>query len=209
MTSTASSPARTAATTSTPLRTAALTVAATSSKSAPAGTTHTTGSPGCCSCSDPTGTVLPTPSLSPPGVAGLCPIIVDSVMIVSVIVSMASPLITGVASLSSTVSTSPTRRPARSTAPRMAASAPAVLSGVPLTPVVLVRSVARWTIEPSGPIEASEASVVELPMSTPTTSRAGDRPGSTVVTPAGVTRPARRRARPRPPDGRPRCTRTP
>ena len=55
---------------------------------------------------------MPTPRPSPPGVSGLCPIIVDSVMIVSVIVSIARPLITGVASLSRTVCELDRRAPA-------------------------------------------------------------------------------------------------
>ena len=41
---------------------------------------------------------FPTPNPLPPGVDGLCPIIVDSVMMVSVMVSMAISEITGVAS---------------------------------------------------------------------------------------------------------------
>ena len=43
--------------------------------------------------------VLPIPTPNPPGVDGLCPIIVDSVIIVSVIVSIATSPITGAASL--------------------------------------------------------------------------------------------------------------
>src|ERR687894_1670110 len=188
VTRTASSPARIAATTSTPAATAAFSVAATSSKSHPCGTTQTTGSPGCCSSSSPIDRVVPTPRPSPPGVVGLCPIIVDSVMIVSVIVSMARPLITGVASFSSTVSTSPALRPARARAPRIAFRAPSVFSGVPLTPVVRVRSVPRWVIEPSGATTARDASVVELPMSTPTTSSPSGGPPSRASTSAGGAR---------------------
>jgi hypothetical protein len=118
-------------------------VSATSSKSHPAGTTQTTGPPPSHEASASIDTVVPTPRPCPPGVAGLCPIIVDSVMIVSVMVSMARPLITGVASFSSTRCTSSTRRPARSRAPRTAVSAPAALSGVPFTPVVAVSRVPR------------------------------------------------------------------
>src|SRR4051812_39080550 len=84
VTSTASSPARTAATTCTPPATAALIAAAVSSKSQPGGTTQTTGCPGPRPARSPTEQVVPTPRPSPPGVVGLCPIIVDSVMIVSV-----------------------------------------------------------------------------------------------------------------------------
>jgi len=45
--------------------------------------------------------VRPTPSPMPPGETGLCPIIVDSVTRVSVMVSMAMSPITGVASFRS------------------------------------------------------------------------------------------------------------
>ena len=56
--------------------------------------------------------VVPTPMPSPPGVAGLWPIIVDSVMIVSVMVSMATSPMTGAASLIRTSSRSAVTRPA-------------------------------------------------------------------------------------------------
>ena len=49
---------------------------------------------------------VPTPIPIPPGVLGLCPIMVDSVIIVSVIVSMATSPITGAASFTRTSSRS-------------------------------------------------------------------------------------------------------
>ena len=49
---------------------------------------------------------IPTPIPIPPGVLGLCPIIVDSVIIVSVIVSIATSPITGAASFTRTSSRS-------------------------------------------------------------------------------------------------------
>ena len=127
-------------------------------------------SPGPTVASSSRATVVPTPRPSPPGVSGLCPIIVDSVMIVSVIVSIASPLITGVASLSSTVASAAEGRPAASRARRTAVTAPAVFAGVPLTPVVLVSDGGRGRLDrrPSA-TSAMHASVVELPMSTPMT----------------------------------------
>ena len=169
-TSTASSPCRTAATTRTPRTTARSTRTATSSKSAPGPTTTITGRSASTPSRSASATVTPTPRPSPPGVSGLCPIIVDSVMTVSVIVSIARPLMTGVASLSSTVSRSSTDRCAASKADRTAATAPAALAGVPFTPVVRVSDEASRSIVPPGPTSARQASVVELPTSTPTTS---------------------------------------
>ena len=60
--------------------------------------------------------VVPTPMPSPPGVAGLWPIIVDSVMIVSVMVSMATSPMTGAASLMRITSTWSMDLPALSSA---------------------------------------------------------------------------------------------
>jgi hypothetical protein len=57
--------------------------------------------------------VMPTPSPAPPGVFGLWPIMVDSVMMVSVMVSIATSPITGVASLMRMSEISLTLIPAR------------------------------------------------------------------------------------------------
>ena len=70
-------------------------------------------------------------------------------MIVSVIVSMASPLITGVASLSSTRCSASGVTPARSSAARTAVTAPSAFLGVPFTPVVRVSAVASRVTAPS------------------------------------------------------------
>ncbi len=177
-TSTASSLPSTAAATWTPRPAAASRAAAVSSKSVADGTTTTTDDPGSDSPRSASAVVVPTPSPTPPGVRGSWPIIVDSVMIVSVIVSIASPLMTGVASLSRTVPTSATSRPARRSAASTAASTPATLSTVPLTPLVRLSEAPTCSAAPLSVTRAALASVVELPMSTPTTSPArGGAPG--------------------------------
>ena len=109
--------------------------------------------------------VVPTPS--PPGVDGLCPIIVDSVMIVSEIVSMATSPITGAASLMRIRSSSPSSRPALSRATVSPWKTPWVFWGVPLMPVVGIVAVARNRGAAPAGTSASATSVVALPMSTP------------------------------------------
>ena len=61
-------------------------------------------------------TVSPTPTPIPPGVAGLWPIMVDSVMMVSVMVSMATSPMTGAASFRRTSDSSLNSSPAFSKA---------------------------------------------------------------------------------------------
>ena len=207
-TSTASSLPSTAAATWTPRCPAASRAAAVSSKSLVAGTTTTTDEPGSDSPRSASAVVTPTPRPAPPGVRGSWPIIVDSVMIVSVMVSIASPLITGVASLSRTVPTSATSCPARRSAASTAVTTPATLSTVPFTPLVRLSEAPRCSAPPRPVTRAALASVVELPMSTPTTSPA-DRRGAPASpapptswswpaswTPA-LTGPSRRRGSPR------------
>ena len=167
-TSTASSRQRTAARTWTPRADAVLIAALTSSKSLPGPATTMTSRPGDTSSRSSTDVVTPIPMPSPPGVLGSWPIIVDSVMMVSVIVSIASPLMTGVASL-----TRISRTSAGSTCDRRSTFAttwatPTAFLAVPFTPVVGVRDPCCQST-PSGPILVTAASVVELPMSTPMT----------------------------------------
>ena len=80
--------------------------------------------------------VLPIPTPNPPGVEGLCPIIVDSVIIVSVIVSIATSPITGAASLILTKSKSSKVKLAFFKAWFKEAITPLIFSSVPLIPVV-------------------------------------------------------------------------
>ena len=80
--------------------------------------------------------VYPTPSPNPPGEPGLCPIIVDSVMSVSVIVSIAMSPMTGVASFSRASSMSRMSSPAFWVATRSECTIPGMLPSVPLMPEV-------------------------------------------------------------------------
>ena len=112
--------------------------------------------------------VVPTPMPRPPGVEGLCPIIVDSVMIVSVMVSIATSPITGAASLMRMESRSSMRRPAAPRALVRDWNRPRMLALVPLMPVVGTMALDRKrTCSGAGPTSASATSVVALPMSIP------------------------------------------
>ena len=142
-TSTASSLPSIAATTSIPRAIAVLRVAAVTSKSTPPATSTITGSPGAWSDSVSAATMVPTPRPRPPGVRGSWPIMVDSVMIVSVMVSIASPLMTGVASFNSTTSTAPSPIPACSAARVTTLTTPSTFLTVPLIPVVRVNAPPR------------------------------------------------------------------
>ena len=102
---------------------------------------------------------------------GLCPIIVDSVMIVSVMVSIATSPITGAASLMRMESRSSMRRPALFRASVRERNRPRMLALVPLMPVVGTMALDRKSTCPSAsPVSASATSVVALPMSMPATS---------------------------------------
>ena len=84
-------------------------------------------------------TVSPWPTPTPPGVEGLCPIMVDSVMIVSVTVSMATSPMTGAARLMrmrSTLEKSSRPHPALSRASERALRTPRTFCVVPLMPEV-------------------------------------------------------------------------
>ena len=72
----------------------------------------------------------------PPGVEGLWPIMVDSVMMVSVMVSMATSPMTGAASLRRTSDRSPPSSPAFSKASANEWKMPLMFCRVPLMPVV-------------------------------------------------------------------------
>ena len=169
-TRTASSGERIAACTRTPLAVASLIVRLTSSKSACGPATTMTSVSGAVLGSPSSETVTPIPSPCPLGVRGSCPIMVDSVMTVSVIVSMARPLITGVASLTRTSLTSQGETPEATRALDTARETPTAFLGVPFTPVVGAKAPSSQT-GPSGPARCTAASVVELPMSTPTMTR--------------------------------------
>ena len=107
---------------------------------------------------------------SPPGVEGLWPIIVDSVMIVSVIVSMATSPITGAASLMRMSVRSPNSLPAEDRATCSACTTPYTFCRVPLMPVVGMIELARNAgVAPA--MSASATSVVAFPMSIPAISR--------------------------------------
>ena len=104
----------------------------------------------------------------PPGVEGLWPIMVDSVMMVSVMVSMATSPITGAASLRRTSDRSPTSSPAFSKASAREWKMPLMFCRVPLMPVVGTVPLARNSSLPASDL-ARAVSVVALPMSMPAT----------------------------------------
>ena len=142
-TSTASSLARMAPTTPTPRAIASLMPCAAASKSKRRSISTRTSVPATKPGNDSNSTIVPTPSPCPPGVRGSCPIMVDSVMIVSVMVSIARSLMTGVASLSRTTSSSARLIPASPIACRTALATPSTFLTVPLMPVVRVRAPPR------------------------------------------------------------------
>lgn len=111
--------------------------------------------------------VVPTPTPSPPGVEGLWPIMVDSVMIVSEMVSMATSPITGAASLIRMRSSCSSSRPAVWSAWVIAWNTPWVFCWVPLMPVVDTMADARNRGGAPAATSASATSVVALPISTP------------------------------------------
>ena len=104
----------------------------------------------------------------PPGVEGSWPIMVDSVMMVSVMVSMATSPMTGAASFKRTSARSFTSSPACSKARVKEWKMPLMFCRVPLIPVVGTVPLARYSsLSPSS--RARAVSVVALPMSMPAT----------------------------------------
>jgi len=93
---------------------------------------------------------------------------VDSVMMVSVIVSIATSPITGVASLIRTKSISRSVRLADLISDLRASMRPTIFSRVPLMPVVLAIAEDRNFTSPLLCTSAKAASVVEFPISMPT-----------------------------------------
>ena len=104
----------------------------------------------------------------PPGVEGLWPIMVDSVIIVSVMVSMATSPMTGAASFSRTSDRSFTSSPAFSRALVREWKTPLMFCRVPLMPVVGTVPLARNSSLPPSTL-ARAVSVVALPISMPAT----------------------------------------
>ncbi len=93
--------------------------------------------------------VVPTPNPIPPGVDGLCPIIVDSVIIVSVIVSIATSPITGAASFILKRSKSSIFIETLPNACLSESITPSILSLVPFIPVVFTMPLDKNSIFPS------------------------------------------------------------